>query len=93
MHDNFTDEMIAHGGQDDMIDILQIISTCDLSYSDARVAASFVMADVYGNTSEDVIIDLYFTRETIEKINFDGFSIDNLYRIADQVYYIHPAMR
>ena len=48
----------------------------------------FPMVDAYGNTYYDEVIDAYYSAETRQKINWDGFLSKNLPIIADSFYAI-----
>lgn len=43
----------------------------------------YPVSDAYGNTSSEEAIDAYFSPETRQQINWDGFTSDNLPIIAD----------
>ncbi len=43
----------------------------------------FPVTDAYGNTTYDAVINAYFSAETRQKINWDGFLSENLPIIAD----------
>lgn len=64
---------------------------------DAVVFASTKMTDEYGNTQEENVVKITFTREIASKVNWDGLAKrhasdpGNVYRIA-QNYYIHPGI-
>ena len=49
------------------------------------------LVDVYGNKQDAVIMKVMLTRSTMDKINFDNFSRDNLPTVAD-IYQEHPAL-
>ncbi|MCK4822419.1 hypothetical protein KA005_42035 [bacterium] len=84
-----TSELRIYGAQRDATDILEVISNSELGIEYVRLAGTFSMVDSYGNVSEDIVLKLFFSPETIEKINFENFLSDNIYNIADGKD-IHP---
>ncbi|MGL5613827.1 hypothetical protein, partial [Cetobacterium sp.] len=46
----------------------------------------------YGNETEEVAVSYFFTKDKINKINFDNFNWKNLPKVADS-YYVHPGAR
>lgn len=49
----------------------------------------FPMQDQYGKESNDTVMTLTFSRETIDKIDFGNFQHDNIPNVADE-YWHHP---
>lgn len=90
IQDNFTADMIRAGAVSDVIDILEQVSQSQLDYAGVEVAGSFSMVDVYGNVSETTVIEAYYSRATIGRINFETFPSDNVFVIADSVSIMHP---
>ncbi len=88
--DNLTTNMVRTG---------MLIEACDiLKYLQARSEISRIalfwslpLVDVYGNTSEDVVMKIQLEKETFQKINFDSFDWNNFSDIADD-YFEHPAL-
>ena len=91
INDNLTSELRIYGAQRDATDILEAISNSELEIEYVRLAGTFSMVDSYGNVSEDIVLKLFFSPETIEKINFENFLPDNIYNIADGKD-IHPEL-
>ena len=53
------------------------------------------LVDEYGNETKKYVISVYYTQDTIDKINVDNWPLnisDGLYKTADGVI-IHPALR
>ena len=50
------------------------------------------MTDQYGNTKTEVVINITYLRSTLDKINFDGVSKDQIWEIRDSGF-IAPAFR
>lgn len=49
------------------------------------------LVDQYGNEKDGSVVKVTLNKETLQKINFDNFKIDNLKNIADS-YWEHPAL-
>lgn len=50
----------------------------------------YPLQDVYGNSSDNIVMKISFSRETIDKINFKNFLFDDIPNVADK-YWEHPA--
>ena len=50
------------------------------------------MVDQFGNASETPVVEATFTKETIDRINFENFLTDNVYVIAEDTD-LHPEFR
>lgn len=84
---------IRDGAQADAFNILQAIHSTGFDYRSVALIGTFSMTDVYGNSEEADVISVTYNRETVERINWNNFSLDNVYTIADQIYQIHPDFR
>lgn len=93
INDNLTDNLRRYGAKADVLDILEQVSHSSPYYSGIDILGTFSMVDQYGNISESVVISLYYSRETIERINFENMLTDNVYAIADNVGMIHTEFR
>lgn len=60
-----------------------------LSHIDIRGYAELV--DKFGKTDEALVINAYFAGDTVAKINWKNFAIDNVLKIADS-YALHPEL-
>ncbi|MFS0783220.1 hypothetical protein [Bacillus sp. 1P06AnD] len=88
--DNLTTNMIRKGMWMDVRDTLELLKDeDDLKMIDFNIV--FPMQDQYGQESNDIIMKLSFSKETIDKINFDNLLTDNIPTIADS-YWQHPAL-
>ncbi len=83
IRDNYTEQMIKDGARLDTIDILRYARATYPDASAVNVQGTFPMTDPYGNTSTHVAIDLTYSRETLNKINFDGISKASIWEIRD----------
>lgn len=50
------------------------------------------MKDQYGNTKTETVIDLTYSKATLDKINFNGVDKDSIWEIRD-FGFIAPAFR
>lgn len=57
----------------------------------ATLVIQVPLTDQYGNTENDEVMRVMMNRETLDKINFENFSVDDLASIADD-YYEHAAL-
>lgn len=83
IRDNYTETMIKDGARHDTIDILRYARATYPDAAAVNVQGTFPMTDPYGNTSTQVAIDLTYSRETLNKINFDGVSKKSIWEIRD----------
>lgn len=83
IRDNYTEQLIRDGARLDTIDILKYVKATYPDAAAVNVQGTFPMTDPYGNTSTQVAIDLTYTRETLNKINFDGVTKKSIWEIRD----------
>ncbi|MEB4212346.1 DUF2510 domain-containing protein [Mycobacterium sp. 94-17] len=83
IRDNYTEQMIKDGARTDTIDILRYAKATYPDAAAVNVQGTFPMTDPYGNTSTQVAIDLMYSRETLNKINFDGVTGKSIWEIRD----------
>ncbi|OBI28129.1 DUF2510 domain-containing protein [Mycobacterium sp. E2238] len=83
IRDNYTEQMIKDGARTDTIDILRYARATYPDASAVNVQGTFPMTDPYGNTATHVAIDLTYSRETLNKINFDGITKASIWEIRD----------
>lgn len=93
INDSLTKGWIRSGAQSDIADILKAIHSTGLDYQRVDLLGTFPLVDVYGNTEETDVISVSYSRETVDRVNWNSFSADNIYTIADQVLMIHPEFR
>ncbi|GIO63594.1 hypothetical protein [Paenibacillus cineris] len=53
---------------------------------------TYPLVDKYGNSSDQIVMKVEFSRATLDKINYDGFDFNNIGDVADS-YWEHPAIR
>jgi Protein of unknown function (DUF2510) len=83
IRDNYTETMIKDGARHDTIDILRYARATYPDAAAVNVQGTFPMTDPYGNTATQVVIDLTYSRATLNKINFDGVSKTSIWEIRD----------
>lgn len=88
--DNLTNKMIKTGMLMDTKDILQALQPRD-DISEITFFWSFPLIDIYGNKSEDTIMKVNISKETLGKINFERFDYNSIPDIADD-YFEHTAL-
>ena len=67
----------------DLVDILRAVHQSGVPYDDIYATGTFSKIDIYGNASEGPLIIARFKRSTVEKINWDLFQSDDVFRIMD----------
>jgi hypothetical protein len=92
IQDNFTAGMRKTVAQDDTIRILKYARTEYPAASRVFVEGHFPVTDDYGNSSDGVVLNVGYDRATLDKINFDGISPDQIWEIRD-VGMVHPDLR
>jgi uncharacterized protein YxeA len=88
--ENVTENMTVTGIQMDIRDALKAIQKSNVPYNKANVITTYSMVDKFGNAKESDVINLTYSKATIDKINFDNFDRKNIYSIADTVTFVHP---
>ncbi len=83
IHDSLTKGMIASGARRDTVDILKWADEAYPQATEVTVQGRFPMKDSYGNTSNMKILDVTYSRATLDKINFDGIDSDKIWDIRD----------
>lgn len=90
-NDGLSNGMIRRDSQRRTMAVAQAVRDNTGNQHDIAITVTFPLIDAFGNTSEQPVMRVRLTRATLEKINFDGFLIDNLPGIADY-YWQHPAI-
>ena len=91
INDQFTEGLIKTSAKMDVTDVAQAL--CEANFCNGlTMHGSFSMVDVYGNTSEDVVVKVVLRPETLAKINWENFDYHDIYTIADAVD-LHPAFQ
>ena len=67
----------------DLVDILKAVHQSGVPYDAIYATGTFSMIDIYGNVSEGPMVIARFKRSTVEKINWDRFQSDDVFRIMD----------
>jgi hypothetical protein len=88
--ENITENLTITGIQMDIRDALKAIQKSNIPYNKVTVITTYSMVDKFGNAKESDVINLTYSKATIDKINFDNFDRKNIYSIADTVTFVHP---
>lgn len=92
INDNLTEDFIKTGIQTDATDLLKTIAQSGIEFNNVFLFGYFPLTDAYGNSSEENVVILQYSKATVQKINWDGFMYDNIYTIADDTF-LHPAVK
>ncbi len=90
INDNLSEDLIRRGAQMDVEKLVRFTHDLGFEYDTIHVQGTFAMVDVYGNTAEDVVVDLIYQKTTVDEVQWASFLTDNIYVIADEVVLLHP---
>ncbi|QDU74068.1 hypothetical protein Pan97_10720 [Bremerella volcania] len=90
--DNLTTGMIQLGARADIKTILKAAADSGLAINELTVEGEFPMTDAYGSSTKKVVVDVMYLGSTIERIDWNGFLTDNVYKVADKAT-VHPSFR
>lgn len=68
---------------------LELAKDSGISFDSVRCQVVAEVPDKFGNMSKNTYVDVVYSKETVEKINFDGFQADGVYEIADTAEVFH----
>jgi hypothetical protein len=88
--ENLTENLTVTGIKMDVSDVLKAIKKSKVALNSVNVITTYSMVDQYGNAEESEVVNVTYSKATIDKINFENFSYKNIYTIADSVSFIHP---
>lgn len=80
--DNLSDKMTVKGMYLDMFDILRKIQP--KIDTDVTFNVIYSLVDKYGNSEDEIVIKATFTKETIDRINFDKALFGDIPYMADE---------
>lgn len=91
--DNFTTNAAVKSAYDKILEISEGIVANDLLGDDNAVHYFFTteIIDVYGSSSQQNVLGVKFSADTLAQINFDNVKIDNIPVIAD-AHFRHSAL-
>jgi hypothetical protein len=90
--DNLSSEMIVDGAKIDVMQILRALHDEGISYASVDITGRFSMRDRYGNSSIQDVVELRYSKESLDRINWSNFLWEDMYAIADDVW-LHPAFQ
>src|SRR5690606_30143165 len=73
INDNFTDGMIKRGARLDVKNMLQELAGTDQPFSMVNFSGWFSLSDQLGRSSEEEVLRLSYSFDTVRQINFDNF--------------------
>lgn len=74
---------IRRQAQQDTVDILAYIDRKYPQAGRAIIEGTFTTTDKYGNSAPNTVINLYYERATLDKINFGGVDPENIWSLRD----------
>lgn len=90
--ENITAGLTKDTARRETVDILEVIrSFKGVDWTGARLEGTHALVDELGNASEERVFFGSYSRDTIERINFDGFNMKNAWEITDEEPFVHPA--
>jgi hypothetical protein len=89
---NLTENLTKAGAQLDIKNILKAVRDSGVPYRELTVQGMFSFIDKLGNESESRAVLANYSRETVDRINFDRFLHRDVYEIASSAS-VHPAFR
>ena len=92
INDNFTEGLIKGGARLDIYDVAQGLSEAGLGDFDLFMRGSFPLRDIYGDVSEETVVAILLTSETLSRINWENFYSESIYEVADSVE-LHPTFQ
>ena len=81
-----------NAGRYKTIEVLEYSKKAYPGATQVNIVGSHPLIDAYGNTATEVVIDLVYSRSTIDKINFAGVDKDNIWELADSGFVV-PAFQ
>ena len=90
LNDSFTHAWIGRRAQRDILEMLKVVADGSEPYADVFLQGSLPALDRFGNDlGESNVVEAKFTKNTIDRINFNNFRSADVYVIADESS-IHP---
>lgn len=88
----FTKNGIKRNAERQTLEAIQAATERFPDYDTINVIGEFITTDQYGNEGMSSLIDLYFEKDTVEKINFDNAHNIKIFEIHDGGK-LHPDLR
>lgn len=90
--DSWTNSLIKFSAKSDIMEILQAVSKSQYPYNIIDINGTFALTDKYGNSEESIVVKATYRRSTVERINWSGFDLENIYKVGEDIW-LHPAFR
>ena len=72
--------------------LLEAFQKTRVPYNKVRITVYHQLVDVYGDEDVGKVVLVAYSKDAIDKINFSGFSSDDVYRISDD-HWINPVFK
>lgn len=88
--DNLSEELVVGGAKSDIMFILKDILETNVEFTRVDITGRCELGDRYGNSRMDDVIEVRYSKETLDRINWSRFNHhENMYSVADYSN-IHP---
>lgn len=91
INESLTEGLTKAGMWQDVADVADALVDSHYTVRRLTMEGSLPLVDIYGNTSEDIVIRVAFDDQTLYRANWDSMDIHDIYMIADELY-LHPAV-
>lgn len=74
-------------------DIIKVVRESEVEFALVTLEGTYSLVDQFGNASEERVVLARYTVDTVNRINFDNFQYKNIFEIAEDGAFVHPAFR
>lgn len=93
MNDNLSKNFMLKGAYLNAKDIIQsVYDVAGDKISSYQFIFNFPLVDVYGNEENGKVLSFDISKETVEKINWDNITTDNLISLSENIF-MHPDLK
>jgi hypothetical protein len=92
IRENLTEGLTKDGARIDTMSILKYAQAEYPNLAEVTVYGSADMTDKYGNSKDEQVVTLVYTRATLDKIHWGGMDFKDIWNIADSRM-VHPAFQ
>jgi len=89
INDNLTEGLIKDAARIEARDILEEVAKSKVDYKFVNLNGTFELVDQLGNAAETEVVNTIYSKEIVDKINFENFNFKNVFDI-DPTAFIHP---
>ena len=90
INENLTQGLTKDDARVEATKILEALAKSKINYTTVLITGTFLLVDQMGNEAETNVVIGTYTKELVDKINFENFNPKNVFEI-DPTAYIHPA--